>query len=99
MSLDMPINFTGHHVEVTDPLREFTIKKFNRLQRHFDHIISINVTFEVEKLSQIAKATINAAGKAFHADSSSANMYESIDALVDKLDRQIKEHRKKQTEH
>lgn len=99
MSLNTPINFTGHHIEVTDPLRAFTIKKLNRLTKHFDKIIHINITFEVIKLSQIAKATVNIAGKDFHADSSSPNMYESIDLLVDKLDRQMSEHHKKHTEH
>lgn len=95
MSLDTPITFTGHHIEVTDSLREFTEKKFNKLTRHFDHILNINVTFEVVKLSQMVKASINTAGKTFHADSSSTNMYESIDALVDILDRQIRDHKHK----
>lgn len=99
MNVDTPISFTGHHVEVTDPLREFTTKKLNKLMRHFDRIIDINIVFEVEKLNQIAKATIHTAGKSFHADSESPNMYESIDLLVDKLDRQITEHKKKETEH
>ncbi|NNM58202.1 MAG: ribosome-associated translation inhibitor RaiA [Legionellales bacterium] len=99
MSLETPIIFTGHHIDVTEPLRDFTTKKFERLLRHFGRIISINVTFEVVKLSQIAKATINAAGKSFHADSESNNMYESVDLLVDKLDRQIKEHKQREHEH
>lgn len=93
------INFTGHQIEVTEPLRDFTTKKFHRIQQHFNQIISINVTFEVVKLSQIVKATVTTAGKTFHADSTSNNMYESVDSLVDKLDRQLKEHRKKQTDH
>lgn len=93
------ITFTGHHVELTEALKEFTHKKFDRITRHFDHIISIDIIFEVQKLSQVAKATVNATGKAFHADSSSSSMYESIDLLVDKLDRQIKAFREKQTEH
>ena len=93
------ITFTGHQIEVTDALREFTTKKFDRLIQHYDHIISLHVTFEVEKLLQIAKATVNTAGKAFNAVSSSPSMYESIDALVDKLERQIKDHRRKQTGH
>lgn len=99
MSVNMPINFTGHHVEVTEPLREFTTKKFDRILRHFDHILSIDVTFEVVKLTQTVKATVNTSGKRFHADSESNNMYESVDLLIDKLERQLRDHRKKETEH
>lgn len=95
----MAINFTGHHIEITDPLRDFTTKKFERILRHYDHIMSVDVTFEVVKLSQIAKATVNTAGKRFHADSDSSNMYESVDLLVDKLERQLKEHHDKEVRH
>ena len=62
-------------------------------------IISIDVTFEVEKLRQIAKASVHVAGKVFHADASSEDMYQAVDGLVDKLDRQLKDHREKQTSH
>lgn len=95
----MQINITGHHMDVTPPLRDFTTKKFDKLQRHFDRIISIDVTFEVEKLLKIAKATIFMSGAKLYADSKSDDMYSAIDTLVDKLDRQIKEHKDKLKEH
>lgn len=95
----MQINFTGHHVEVTNPLREFTQEKLEKLTRHFDKILSIDVVFEVEKLRQIAKASVHVAGKVMHADSEAEDMYKAVDALVDKLDRQLKDHRRQQTEH
>ena len=95
----MQINFTGHHVDLTNPLKEFTTEKLEKLTRHFERIISIDVTFEVEKLRQIAKASVHVAGKVFHADASSEDMYQAVDGLVDKLDRQLKGHREKQTSH
>lgn len=95
----MQINFTGHHVDMTEPLKQFTAEKLEKLVRHFEHIISIDITFEVEKLRQIAKATIHVAGKSIHADSEAEDMYKAIDILIDKLDRQLKEYRSKQTKH
>jgi len=95
----MQINVTGHHIEVTEPLHRYTTKRLGRLERHYDKIISINVTFEVEKLQQIAKATIFISGAKLHAHEKSNDMYSAIDGLVDKLDRQIKEHKEKQKEH
>ena len=48
----MQLNVSGHHVEVTDPLREYVENKFERLQRHFDQITNTQVTLIVEKMVQ-----------------------------------------------
>ena len=34
----MQINVTGHHLDLTDALRDYVHDKFKRLERHFDHI-------------------------------------------------------------
>ena len=52
----MQITITGHHVEVTPALRAYVTEKMQRLTRHFDHVISVNVILNVEKLEQIAEA-------------------------------------------
>ncbi len=95
----MNITFTGHNTDVTNALRQFTEDKFDRLERHYDRITAINVTFNVEHLSQIAEATILVAKGELHARSESEDMYASIDTLVDKLDRQLIKHKEKQKSH
>ena len=95
----MQINFTGHRMDVTPALRNFTQEKFNKLERHFDKITSINVIFDVEKLRQIAEATILISKGELHASSESENMYTSIDLLVDKLDKQLMKHKEKILNH
>lgn len=95
----MQINFTGHRLEITPALREYTISKFDKLQRHFDKITSINVIFDVEKLRQKAEATLFVSKGELHASSESENMYASIDALVEKLDRQLIKHKEKLQNH
>ena len=91
----MQINFTGHRMEITPALRTFTQEKFDKLERHFDKITAINVIFDVEKLRQIAEATILVAKGELHASSESVDMYTAIDILVDKLDRQLIKHKEK----
>lgn len=91
----MQINFTGHRLEVTPALKSFTQEKFDKLERHFDKITAINVVFDVEKLRQIAEATILVAKGEVHASSESEDMYSAIDSLVDKLDRQLIKHKEK----
>lgn len=95
----MQINITGHRLEVTTSLRSFTEEKFDKLERHFDHITKINVIFDVEKLRQIAEATVYVAGAELHASSESEDMYAAIDALIDKLDRQLIKHKEKIRKH
>jgi putative sigma-54 modulation protein len=95
----MQITFKGHQFEVTPALKEFTTEKFDRLYRHFDRISNINVTFWLEKLENIAEATIHVPGNAIHASSKAADMYSAVDELIDKLDRQLKKHKEKEDIH
>lgn len=91
----MHINITGHRMDVTPALRAFTEEKLNRLERHYDHITTINVVFDVEKLRQIVEATVFIAKGELHASSESEDMYAAIDMLVDKLNRQLMKHKEK----
>lgn len=95
----MQIHVSGHQVNVTPPLHDYVVNKLSRVVRHFDHLQSINVVLGVEKLLHHADATINAAGKVIHAVAQAADMYAAIDALADKLDRQVKKHKEKLTDH
>jgi len=95
----MQITISGHHVEVTPPLREYVLAKFDRLQRHFDQITNTDVTLTVEKLSQKAEATIHVSGADLFATAESEDMYAAIDLLADKLDRQLIKHKEKNLRH
>ena len=53
----------------------------------------------VEKLNQIAEASIHVSGTDIHAKAENADMYASIDNLVDKLDRQILKYKGKMNQH
>jgi putative sigma-54 modulation protein len=91
----MHVTVSGHHVEITPPLRDYVTSKVKRLERHFDHITNTQVTLTVEKLRHKAEASIHLSGGEVFAQSESADMYSSIDTLVDKLDRQIIRHKEK----
>lgn len=91
----MQLNITGHHVDLTDSLKEYVSTKLEKLERHFDHISNVQVTLSVQKLRQIAEATLHISGGDIHATAEQEDMYASIDQLVDKLDRQILKHKEK----
>ena len=91
----MQINLSGHHIELTDALRDYVTSKFARLERHFEHINNVQVILTVEKLKQIAEAKLNVNGGEIFANAQDDSMYAAIDALMDKLDRQIIKYKEK----
>jgi putative sigma-54 modulation protein len=95
----MQIEYTGHGIDVTDALKTYVKDKFSRLERHFDKMIAAHFTFHVEKLEQIAEATLLVAKTEIHASASAEDMYSAIDSLVDKLDRQLVKHKEKLSDH
>ncbi len=95
----MQINLTGHHVELTPPLHDYVNSKMERLERHFDHVTDIHVVLSVEKLRHKAEATLHVSGGTLFADAVQEDMYAAIDSLTDKLDRQVKKHKEKLTDH
>ncbi len=95
----MQLNLTGHHVDITDPLRSYVNEKIDKLERHFDHVTNVHVVLSVEKLRQKAEADVHVSGAELFAEATSEDMYAAIDALVDKLDRQIIKHKEKHGTH
>jgi putative sigma-54 modulation protein len=95
----MQIDITGHHVDVTPALRAYVTEKMQKIMRHSDQVISIRVILNVEKLQQLAEATVNVAGRTVFATVTATDMYASIDGLVDKLDRQIRRRKDRSTSH
>ena len=95
----MQLNVTGHHIEVTPALRGYLQKKLERIERHFDQVIDVHCILTVEKLRQKVEATLRVSGQLIHADSTEEDMYAAIDLLTDKLDRCIKKHKEKVTDH
>ena len=95
----MQINISGHHLDITDALRQYVSEKFTRLERHFDHITSMQVILSVDKLVQKAEAIIRTSGAKLFAIAESEDLYAAIDMLSDKLDRQILRHKEKHLAH
>jgi putative sigma-54 modulation protein len=95
----MQINLTGHHVDITDSLRNYVDTKFEKLERHFDHINNVHVILNVEKLTQKAEATLHLDGGEVFANSEHTDMYAAIDSLINKLDRQVIKHKEKSKRH
>lgn len=95
----MQLNVSGHHVEVTDSLRDYVESKIERLERHFDIVSDVHCILTVEKLQHKAEAKVNVNGGTIFAETTEGDMYAAIDRLVDKLDRRVRKHKEKLADH
>ena len=91
----MNLQLTGHHVDITPAIRQYVVTKLERIERHFDHVIDVNVVMTVEKLDQKIEANVHLAGKEIHVQANDADMYAAIDGLIDKLDRVVLKHKER----
>ncbi len=95
----MNLNISGHHLDITDSLREYVVNKLQRVERHFDHLIDANVVLSVDKLEHKAEATLHASGANLHAEAVEEDMYAAIDHLIDRLDRQTLKLKERRRDH
>lgn len=95
----MQLNVTGHHVDVTTSMKGYVEKKLDRIVRHSDQIIDVHCILTVEKQRHKAEAKVLLNGAMVYADAVDMDMYAAIDALADKLDRRVKKHKEKLSDH
>jgi putative sigma-54 modulation protein len=95
----MQLNVSGHHIDVTDSLRNHVATKMEKLERHFDRITNMSVILSVEKQRQKAESTIHISGGEIFAEAEHDDLYTAIDMLADKLDRQLIKKKEKTKDH
>ncbi len=95
----MQLSISGHHLDITNAIKQHSEEKLVKIKHHFDHVININMILGIEKDMQIAEATIHVSGADLFAKAESSNMYTSIDQMVNKLDAQIRKHKEKLNDH
>lgn len=95
----MQSNITGRHIEITPALKDYVDTKINRLDRRHGPFISAQIVLDVEKLDHKAEGILQVSGEKIFADAVNPDMYAAIDALADKLDRQIKRHKEQRVKH
>jgi putative sigma-54 modulation protein len=95
----MQLSVTGHHVEITDSLRAYVVSKMHKIEMHFDLVSDVHCILNVEKLRHTAEATVSVNGGTIFADATEEDMYAAIDALTDKLERQVRKYKEKLGDH
>lgn len=93
----MNFSIRGQQIEVTEALKDYLDKKLSRLDKYFDAPPTSegNVTLSVVRGLHAVEVTIPLTGVVLRAEDRSDDMYSSMDAVVDKLERQIRKHKTK----
>ncbi len=91
----MKINLSGHHVEVTDSIREHIEEKFSKIANHFPTLIALEVIISKEHGKHRVELSTNYEGSTIAASSTDDVMYPAIASAAKKLDASLK-HRKGQ---
>jgi len=95
----MNLIITGKHIEITKALREYIKNKFIKIINNFDHVIDAKFTLSVEKLNNIVDVTIHLPHLDINAKSINLDMYQAIDSVINKIDRQVLKYKEKYKDH
>jgi putative sigma-54 modulation protein len=86
----MTVDITGRHIEITEPIRKFTTDRLERLRPIIDDVIEAHFILTVEKHQRhIAEVNIKTRHDFHHGAEESTDMYTSIAAVLDKIEKQI----------
>lgn len=100
----MNLTISGHHLNVTPALRGYVMSKLERITRHFGQVVDVKVLLSVEKQRekerrQHAECSLRVKGSDLFAQSMHFDLYAAVDALMDKLDRQVMRHKGRVQDH
>jgi putative sigma-54 modulation protein len=96
----MPLVIKGKNVEVNDQLRSYVTRRLGKLDRYLDNILSAQVELSAEKTRstetrQVVQVTVDANGTILRGEEKAADMYAAVDAVTDKMERQIKRYKER----
>ena len=91
----MKITITGRNLSLTDGLKNGVEKKLGKLDKFFQAETPCNVTLSTQKDMQKIEVTIPVKGSVIRAEEATPDMYQSIDLVVDVLERQIRKYKNK----
>ena len=95
----MKITVNGRHLVITDPIKDYAMKKMEKLDKYFDNLGDITVTLSAVKLktgpAHTAELIAVMNGNILKAVSTEDDLYAAIDKAQAVLERQIRKNKSK----
>jgi putative sigma-54 modulation protein len=95
----MQVNITFRHLDPTDALKAHVRERVEHVKRYIDRPSEAHAVLHVENLDHHAEITVKAGRFLLRGTGKSQDMYASIDAAADKIQRQLKKHKEKLLSH
>jgi putative sigma-54 modulation protein len=95
----MQIATTFRHLDPSDALKSYAEEKLERVKKYIDEPVVAQVFMTVEKIRHCAEVTITAKGITIKASEETNDMYSAIDAVIDKIERQLRRYKERIKEH
>ncbi len=87
----MRVNFTFRNIDSSDGIKSYATEKVARLQKFLRSPLDAEVTVSTERHLHCVDMSVTADGHRFAAHEESEDMYASIDLVMDKIDRQVRD--------
>lgn len=86
----------GENIAITDAIRDYAETKLSKLEKYFSEDVTVHITAKVYPNKQAkAEVTIPSKNVTLRAEETSNDWYNSLNVVVDKLERQIHKHKTK----
>lgn len=92
----MRVEFTGRHIDVTEPIRQFAMDRLNRL-RTLPDIIEVHFVLSAEKHQRhVAEINLKTRHEFINCTDTTTDMYTSIASVLDKVEKQVQKTKTRQ---
>jgi ribosome hibernation promoting factor len=95
----MQLNITFRHLEPTEALKSHVRGRVEHVERYIDRPSEAHAVLHVENLDHHAEITVKAGRFLLRGTARSGDMYASIDAAADRIEKQLKKHKQKLQNH
>ena len=91
----MQVEYTGRQVEITQAIKEFTENHLRKIRKILGEAIDVHVILTVEKYRHSAEINLKSRSFKFNGLEETHDMYSSINAVLEKIERQALNHKGK----
>src|SRR5687768_9286055 len=94
----MQVHFTFRHVEPSEGIKNYAREKIEKMQKYMRSPLEADVVLWTERHLHKVELIIRADGERYAGTVESEDMYASIDLVMDKVDRQVRDRKDQATD-
>lgn len=96
----MQVSVKGRHFDITPAIRRYATDKAEKLPRYFDRVTAIDIVAATDDWRHAVEMIVHLEGAApFIGRCNGRDLYACIDRTVDKLERQLTDHKTRLRNH